>query len=167
MAEEVLELASGEALRPGPMLAWAGAGYRVAVIRGCREQWSPMLPWHPREKKSWVFSRVKLKQRGNNWRISSAESRSLRKRARSHGALPSALGPKGGKDMPKLDGTGPNRKGPMTGRGSGYCLVPLNTTEQKLEFLRNRELSLREQLGHVERRIRYIESKTALKEVAR
>ena len=69
--------------------------------------------------------------------------------------------------MPKLDGTGPNRKGPMTGRGSGYCVIPLNTTEQELEFLKNQEQALKQQLKHVGSRIRHFESKTNQKEVAR
>ena len=69
--------------------------------------------------------------------------------------------------MPKLDGTGPNRKGPMTGRGSGYCVIPLNTTEQEIGFLRNQEQVLKQQLKHAEAQIRHIKSKTDLKEVAR
>ncbi|MCD6216143.1 MAG: DUF5320 domain-containing protein [Candidatus Aenigmarchaeota archaeon] len=31
--------------------------------------------------------------------------------------------------MPGYDGTGPEGKGPMTGRGRGYCIIP--TTEKK------------------------------------
>ncbi|MBL7177896.1 MAG: DUF5320 domain-containing protein [Desulfobacteraceae bacterium] len=27
--------------------------------------------------------------------------------------------------MPQFDGTGPRGKGPMTGRGIGYCVVPI------------------------------------------
>ncbi|MCM8900248.1 DUF5320 domain-containing protein [Caldicoprobacter algeriensis] len=30
--------------------------------------------------------------------------------------------------MPGFDGTGPLGQGPMTGRGRGYCVVPLNDT---------------------------------------
>ena len=69
--------------------------------------------------------------------------------------------------MPKFDGTGPNGKGPMTGRGSGYCVIPLNTTEQELEFLRNQEQALRKQLKHVVNRIKGIEKQEGQKEVAR
>lgn len=29
--------------------------------------------------------------------------------------------------MPRFDGTGPRGKGPLTGRGLGYCIEPLNT----------------------------------------
>ncbi len=69
--------------------------------------------------------------------------------------------------MPKLDGSGPSGKGPMTGRGSGYCVIPLNTTEQELEFLKNQEQALNRQLKHVGIRIRRIESQSARKEIAR
>jgi hypothetical protein len=30
--------------------------------------------------------------------------------------------------MPRFDGTGPMGQGPMTGRGRGYCAVPVNPT---------------------------------------
>lgn len=30
--------------------------------------------------------------------------------------------------MPGYDGTGPRGQGPMTGRGEGYCAVPLDRT---------------------------------------
>jgi len=58
--------------------------------------------------------------------------------------------------MPKLDGTGPNGKGPMTGHGSGYCVIPLDTTEQELEFLNNQTQALERQLKHIKTRIRKI-----------
>ena len=32
--------------------------------------------------------------------------------------------------MPRFDGTGPQREGPMTGRGEGYCALPLSGAEQ-------------------------------------
>ena len=67
--------------------------------------------------------------------------------------------------MPRLDGTGPDGKGPMTGRGRGYCVMPLNTTEQELEFLKNQERVLRQQLRQVKPRIKRIESKISQKEV--
>ena len=51
--------------------------------------------------------------------------------------------------MPKFDGTGPTGKGPMTGRGSGKCIIPLNTTEEELNYLKNQEKVLREQLGQI------------------
>jgi hypothetical protein len=30
--------------------------------------------------------------------------------------------------MPGFDGTGPQGQGPMTGRGEGYCAIPLDRT---------------------------------------
>lgn len=69
--------------------------------------------------------------------------------------------------MPKYDGTGPNGKGPVSGRGSGYCAIPLNTTEQELEFLKNQRQALKYQLKQVETRIRHIENKSVQKEIAR
>ena len=68
--------------------------------------------------------------------------------------------------MPKLDGTGPNGKGPISGRGSGYCIIPLNTTEQELEFLKNQERVLRRQLKHIGTRIKSLNApgvKTAIR----
>lgn len=67
--------------------------------------------------------------------------------------------------MPKFDGLGPNGKGPMTGRGSGYCIIPLNTPEEELDFLKNQEQALKKQLKHVATRIRRIEN--SKKEAAR
>ena len=69
--------------------------------------------------------------------------------------------------MPKFDGSGPNGKGPMTGHGGGYCVIPLNTPKEELEFLRNQEQALKKQLKHVTTRIRRIENSTSQKEVAR
>jgi hypothetical protein len=69
--------------------------------------------------------------------------------------------------MPKLDGTGPDGKGPMTGRGRGNCIIPLNTTEQELEFLRNQEQALKKQLKCVVNRIRRIQKNDIQKELAR
>jgi hypothetical protein len=60
--------------------------------------------------------------------------------------------------MPKKDGTGPSGKGPMTGRGSGKCAIPLNTTEEELNYLKNREQVLREQLQSVEARVKVLEA---------
>ena len=56
--------------------------------------------------------------------------------------------------MPKLDGMGPNGKGPMTGSGSGNCVIPLNTTEQELEFLKNQERVMKRQLKRIGTRIK-------------
>lgn len=68
--------------------------------------------------------------------------------------------------MPKLNGSGPNGKGPMTGRGGGYCVIPLNTSEEELDFLKNQQQALKKQLDHVATRIRRIEHSTRKKEVA-
>lgn len=69
--------------------------------------------------------------------------------------------------MPKFDGTGPEGKGPMTGSGSGYCIITLNTTTEESEFLKNREQNIKKQLRHVTTRIKRIEKSERQKEVAR
>lgn len=56
--------------------------------------------------------------------------------------------------MPKQDGTGPVGRGPMTGRGRGKCIVPLNTTEEEFKYLKNQERSLEEQLEYVKSRLK-------------
>ena len=56
--------------------------------------------------------------------------------------------------MSKFDGTGPSGKGPITGRGSGRCAVPLNTTEQELELLKNQERVMKRQLKRIGTRIK-------------
>ncbi len=60
--------------------------------------------------------------------------------------------------MPKKDGTGPIGRGPMTGCCSGKCIVPLNTPEEKLNYLKNREEALSNQLQNVKARVRKLES---------
>jgi|WetSurMetagenome_2_1015567.scaffolds.fasta_scaffold683973_2 hypothetical protein len=55
--------------------------------------------------------------------------------------------------MPSKDGTGPKGKGPLTGRGSGHCILPLNTPEEELNYLKNQKKVLREQLQNVEARV--------------
>jgi hypothetical protein len=69
--------------------------------------------------------------------------------------------------MPKFNGSGPNGKGPMTGRCSGYCVIPINTTEEEIGFLRNQEQALKKRLKHVKTRIKRIEVSTSQKEAAR
>ena len=68
--------------------------------------------------------------------------------------------------MPGFNGTGPRGTGPMTGRGMGYCVIPLSTQEQELDFLKNRAQALREELEQIETRIGAgsIESKASRKE---
>lgn len=60
--------------------------------------------------------------------------------------------------MPNKDGTGPDGKGPLTGRGSGKCIIPLNTPEQELIFLRNQEKVLKEQLKQVQNRLKMLKT---------
>jgi len=48
--------------------------------------------------------------------------------------------------MPGLDGTGPNEMGPMTGRGMGYCCIPLSTCDEELTYLKKRVEVLSRQL---------------------
>jgi hypothetical protein len=66
--------------------------------------------------------------------------------------------------MPEKDGTGPRGKGPMTGRGSGYCIIPLNTTQEDCNYLKNQEKVLREQLDYIETRLKGLETTTCRSE---
>jgi hypothetical protein len=59
----------------------------------------------------------------------------------------------GGDTMPNFDGTGPSGKGPMTGCGRGYCVLPISTPEQELDFLRNQAQALQAQLKQIRTRI--------------
>ncbi len=56
--------------------------------------------------------------------------------------------------MPNLDGTGQRGKGPMTGCGRGYCILPISTPEQELDFLRNQAQALEAQLKQIRARIK-------------
>jgi hypothetical protein len=58
--------------------------------------------------------------------------------------------------MPLKDGNGPTGKGPMTGRGSGQCILPINTAQEEMNFLKNRASGLREQLQQIETRVKDI-----------
>jgi len=58
--------------------------------------------------------------------------------------------------MPNYDGTGPEGKGPMTGCGKGYCVIPLNNSEQELDFLNKQERVLEAQLKQIKTRIKLI-----------
>jgi hypothetical protein len=58
--------------------------------------------------------------------------------------------------MPGFDGTGPHGLGPMTGRGMGYCVIPLSTPEE-LDYLKKRAQVMREELEQIEVRIRTLE----------
>jgi hypothetical protein len=59
--------------------------------------------------------------------------------------------------MPKKDGTGPKGIGPMTGFGNGKCIIPLDTTKEELNFLRNQKKSLSKHLAQIEIRISMLE----------
>ena len=61
--------------------------------------------------------------------------------------------------MPNYDGTGPNGKGPMTGLGRGYCVIPISSSEQELEYLRNKVHVLREQFKQIRARINEVKRK--------
>ena len=56
--------------------------------------------------------------------------------------------------MPNYDGTGPDGKGPMTGFGRGYCVIPISSSEQELSLLRNQERLLLAQLRQIRNRIK-------------
>ena len=59
--------------------------------------------------------------------------------------------------MPKKDGTGPKGTGPMTGFGSGKCIVPLDTTKEELTFLKNQKKVFSKHLEQIETRIAMLE----------
>jgi hypothetical protein len=61
--------------------------------------------------------------------------------------------------MPNYDGTGPDGKGPMTGFGRGYCVIPISSSEQELELLRNQEHVLQAQLRQIRNRIKGVKTK--------
>jgi hypothetical protein len=63
--------------------------------------------------------------------------------------------------MPGLNGTGPHGMGPMTGRGMGYCIIPISTREKELEYLRNRSEAMVEELRQIEIRISKLEKVAA------
>ena len=67
--------------------------------------------------------------------------------------------------MPHHDGTGPSGKGPMTGRGLGYCVIRLSTPQGELDYLKKRQKALQQELARIRDRIRQItEQSAAVKE---
>jgi Family of unknown function (DUF5320) len=53
--------------------------------------------------------------------------------------------------MPGFDGTGPRGMGPMTGRGMGYCDVPLITEQQdELDYLKKEAQAIMSELQRIE-----------------
>lgn len=61
--------------------------------------------------------------------------------------------------MPNYDGTGPDGKGPMTGFGRGYCVIPISSSEQELDLLRNQARVLQTQLKQIRSRIKEVKTK--------
>ena len=61
--------------------------------------------------------------------------------------------------MPNYDGTGPDGKGPMTGFGRGYCVIPITSSEQEIELLRNQNNVLQAQLRQISNRIKGLNTK--------
>jgi len=59
--------------------------------------------------------------------------------------------------MPGFNGTGPRGIGPMSGRGMGYCVIPLSTQEEELDYLKKRAQVMRGELRQIEVRIRTLE----------
>jgi hypothetical protein len=58
---------------------------------------------------------------------------------------------KGENIMPGFDGTGPRGKGPMTGGGRGYCVVPLNQPQaQDIDSLSIQIQEIKNRLKEVE-----------------
>ncbi len=60
--------------------------------------------------------------------------------------------------MPNYDGTGPYGKGPMTGFGRGYCVIPITNSEQELELMRNQARVLQAQLKQIKNRIKGVKT---------
>jgi hypothetical protein len=59
--------------------------------------------------------------------------------------------------MPNKDGKGPKDNGPLTGRGCGKCAVPLDTAEQEITYLENRQKALKDELDKVKTRLQILE----------
>ncbi|MBN1160493.1 MAG: DUF5320 domain-containing protein [Dehalococcoidales bacterium] len=60
--------------------------------------------------------------------------------------------------MPNYDGTGPDGKGPMTGLGRGYCIIPVSSSKHELNLLKNQERLLQAQLKQIKSRIKEVKS---------
>jgi hypothetical protein len=58
--------------------------------------------------------------------------------------------------MPNFDGTGPRGKGPMTGCGRGYCVLPISAPEE-LVYLKSQARVLAAQLKQIKARIQELE----------
>ena len=60
--------------------------------------------------------------------------------------------------MPNFDGTGPDGKGPMTGLGRGYCVLPISGSKREINLLRNQARILETQLKQIRARIKEVKS---------
>ena len=58
--------------------------------------------------------------------------------------------------MPNKDGKGPRTNGPLTGRGCGKCVVPLNTEDQEITYLENRQKALKDEIEQVKTRLQIL-----------
>jgi hypothetical protein len=61
--------------------------------------------------------------------------------------------------MPNRDGTGPEGKGPMTGRGMGDCVIPITSSKQELDLLLNQVQLLQAQLDKTRATIKALKRK--------
>jgi len=52
--------------------------------------------------------------------------------------------------MPGFNGTGPHGMGPMTGRGMGYCVIPLFIQQDELDHLKKQAQAIRSELQRIE-----------------
>jgi hypothetical protein len=68
-----------------------------------------------------------------------------------------SIGPERRIVMPGFDGSGPRGNGPMRGGGMGYCVIPLNTREQELVYLKSQARVLGAQLKQIKARIQELE----------
>ena len=59
--------------------------------------------------------------------------------------------------MPGFNGTGPCGIGPMTGHGMGYCVIPLSTRDEELDYLKKRAQVMRGELEQIKVRISKLE----------
>jgi hypothetical protein len=65
--------------------------------------------------------------------------------------------------MPNRDGTGPEGKGPMTGRGMGNCVIRITSSKQELDLLVNQVQLLQVQLEKTRARIKAIKRKDTVR----
>ena len=52
--------------------------------------------------------------------------------------------------MPGFNGTGQHGMGPMTGRGMGYCVIPLSTQQEELDYLKRQAQAIKSELQRIE-----------------